>query len=160
MSQAFVKEGDSSEDLPERPLSDRPNYVTAAGHSELRRRRDELARSRADLVARRGPDTEAELKRVERDLRYFEARLRSAIEVKPPGDAGEARFGATIDIQEGGQKRRYLIVGEDEADPARGKLSWCSPLALAMMGAKAGDEIDWEGPQGPSRFSVVAVTYP
>lgn len=154
MSQAFVKEGDSSDDLPERPISDRPNYVTAAGHAALRRRREELAQRRAELVKRRGPDTEAELKLVERDLRYFSARLASAVPVKPAAGA-EVRFGAVIEVLDGGRTRRYSIVGEDEADPAAGKLSWASPLAMALMGAKAGDEISW----GSGSLKITSVSY-
>lgn len=161
MSQAFVKEGDASDDLPERPQSDQPNYVTAAGLAELRRRTEELAGRRAELTAHRQPETEAALKLVERDLRYFEARLDTAILVERSGaPPAEARFGAIVEVQDAAGRRRYAIVGEDEADPAQGKLGWSSPLALALVGAKAGDAVSWRVAQGENRLTVVSVAYP
>ena len=161
MSQAFVKEGDASDDLPERPLSGRPNYVTRAGHDELKRKRDELGERRSKLVARRGQGTDDELKLVERDLRYFEARLGSAILVQRPGaPPQDILFGAQVEVRDASGVHRYVIVGEDEADPAQGKLSWASPLALALMGGKPGDEVSWESPEGPARLSIVSVSYP
>ena len=161
MSQAFVKEGDSSDDLPERPVSERPNYVTPAGLGALRARRDALSGRRSELAARRGPATEAELKLVERDLRYFEARLERAVLVDRAGSKpAEALFGATVEVSDALGPRRYSIVGEDEADPAQGKLCWSSPLALALLGAKAGQEVSWTGPEGEFRLKVVSVAYP
>jgi transcription elongation GreA/GreB family factor len=158
MSQAFVKEGDASEELPERPVSEKPNYVTADGLAELRRRRDELLARRSALSRRRAPETEAELKLAERDLRYFEARLESAILVERHKDRPlEAIFGTTVEVADSEGRRRYTIVGEDEADPAQGKISWCSPLALALMGAKPGDEVSWPGPDGEKKLGVVAI---
>jgi len=160
VSQAFVKEGDASDDLPERPLGDRPNYVTPAGLEQLRRRQDELIDARARLVARRSEETEGALKLVERDLRYFEARLRAAVLVdRSKEKPADVRFGALVEVAGAQGVRRYAIVGEDEADPASDKLSWSSPLALALMGAKPGEEVPWEGPEGPSPLRVLSVRY-
>lgn len=153
MSQAFTKEGDAADDFPEKPVSDRPNYVTSAGLAELEAQGKALARRRAKLS-----QDDPSRKLVERDLRYVQARLASAILVPPPpADIKEARFGCVVEVEEGGARRRYAIVGEDEADPAAGKLAWSSPLALALMGAKAGDAVSWESPSGARRLDVVSV---
>ncbi len=160
MSQAFVKEGDQSDDLPERPLGERPNYVTPEGLAALRRARDELSARRAELSKVRTRE-DPQLKLVERDLRYFEARVDSAILVDRSKDKPEdVRFGAEVELDGDGGRRRYRIVGEDEADPACGRLSWSSPLALALMGAKPGDRVRWAGPEGEASAAVVCLRYP
>lgn len=156
MSQAFTKEGDASDDLPERPVSERPNYVTPAGLAALRLKARELAQRRAALLARRGPETEAELRLVERDLRYFEARSDSALLVDRAGEKPrEVLFGAMVEVEGPEGPRRFAIVGEDEADPAQDKLAWSSPLALALIGALPGAEVSW----GTGKLKVVSAVY-
>lgn len=154
MSQAFVKEGDQSDDLPERPLPDRPNYVTPAGLAELRRRIDELSLRRAALAP-------ADRARVERDLRYYEARLLSAVMVDLSKDSpDEVRFGALVKLVSGDKTETVEIVGEDEADAAAGKLSWSAPMALALMGARTGDDVIIESGEGERRVTVLSIAYP
>ena len=135
MAQAFRKEGDAPEELPERPVPEGPNYVTPGG---LRA----LEAAAAALARRRETSGEDERKALDRDLRYYAARVESAIVVdnsqSPPP---VVRFGATVETDAG----TFSIVGQDEADPAIGKLSWSAPLAMALMGAKPGDVIDWDG---------------
>lgn len=162
MSRAFVKEGDSPEELPEKPVPEGPNYVTPEGYAELKRRHDELAVRRSELAAKPGAGATPEFRRVERELRYYSARLANATVVDRSGDKpDEALFGAEVSLEDGGSAPSVVrIVGADEADPARGKLSWSSPLALALMGARAGDTVRWEGPDGERRARVVAVRYP
>ena len=149
MSQAFRKEGDAPEESPERPVPQGPNYVTPAGLAAL----EEKARA---LAARRPAAGEDERRAIDRDLRYCEARLSSALLVdnsrNPPPDV---RFGARVETREGETTRRYAIVGQDEADPARGLLSWSSPLAMALLGAKAGDKV----PFGDETLEVLSVSY-
>ena len=159
MSQAFVKEGDASDDLPERPISERPNYVTAEGLAALRSRHEELSKRLAELKTKKGWESDPGVKVIERDLRYLEARNSSAILVKRSGDKpNEVRFGTTVELKDAEGTKTYSIVGEDESDPAQGKLSWSSPLALALMGAKAGQEITWPGPDGENRLTVLSIT--
>ena len=157
MSQAFTKEGDASEDLPERPVSSLPNYVTPAGMAKLRAWKDELLKRHDALRKKHAPEVETELKGVLRDLRYVEIRIGSAILVDrskdPPADV---RFGATVELSDGEGVHRWTLVGEDEADAAQGKLSWSSPLALALIGAKAGAPVTL--PDGKP-VTVVAVLY-
>lgn len=151
MSQAFVKEGDASDDLPERPVSEEPNYVTPQGLRELRERVSALLERRKTAAA------ELERKAAERDLRYYQARLESAIVVDHREGAPEdVRFGAEVEVRDQAGLKRFAIVGEDEAEPARGKLAWSSPLALALLGARPGDAVDF----GDGRLSVVSVRYP
>src|SRR5690348_4866406 len=105
MSRAFTKEDDAGDELPERPVSQGPNYVTPRGLERLR----ETVRA---LVAKRA-EPGADLKRVDRDLRYLEARIDSAI-VVPRGGGDEARFGARVALRDAaGKIRTFQIVGED-----------------------------------------------
>ena len=99
---------------------------------------------------------------IDRDLRYYAARLESAILVDPrtqPRD--EVAFGAVVVARDQhGAEHRFVIVGEDEADVARDKVSWVSPVAEALLGARRGDEVVWRRPVGDLRLSVEAIDYP
>jgi transcription elongation GreA/GreB family factor len=165
MSRAFVKEPDgetAGDDQPELPLSPHPNFVTQAGFAALEARRQALVAERRTLGA--GRDNLASvshLGQVERELRYVVARLGSAI-VVPAADqpADEVAFGARVTLEdEDGQRSDYAIVGEDEADPAAGKVSWVSPLARAMMGGRLGDLVTWERPAGELELEITAIRY-
>jgi transcription elongation GreA/GreB family factor len=146
MSRAFVKEGDgAAEALPELAISPHPNWVTSRGLALLQARVETLESERAELrsLAASGATTDAAtVARIERDLRYFRARLTSAKVVTPqPGRRG-AHFGSTVVLAyPDGKQRRFQIVGEDEADPSAGLLSWVAPLARALEGAEAGDPL-------------------
>ncbi len=152
MSRAFTKEDDAGDDLPERPVPEGPNYVTPRGL--------ELLRSAVtDLVAQRAKPG-ADAKRIDRDLRYLEARIDSAIPV-PRGSGAEARFGARVALRDAaGKLQSFQIVGEDEARASSELLPWSAPLAQAVFGKKAGDEVSWEGPEGEARLTLVSVEYP
>ena len=142
MSQAFVKEGDASDEPPERPVSDAPNYVTRQGLQELREKV-------SSLLGKTTPEAK-------RDLRYYQARLDTAIVVEHKDAApDDVRFGAEVELEDERGKKRFSIVGEDEAEPATGKLAWSSPLAMALLGARPGDAVDF----GDSRLKVVAIRY-
>ncbi len=140
MSRAFVKEPDGdafSEDLPERPVSTAPNFVTARG---LRLIDEELERLRKALASAQAAGERAELARHSRDLRYWSAR-RGTAQVVPPPDTGDTvAFGCAFTIErEDGTQHTYRIVGEDEADAAQGRISRQSPMAMAVSGRAAGD---------------------
>lgn len=138
MSRAFVKETDDAiEDLPERPVSTAPNFVTPEGlaaiEAEIARLNDALALAGNDRAARAS---------IGRDLRYWTARRGSAQLIPPPSDCDVVRFGCTISIaRDDGRRQSFRIVGEDEADPERGTLSHTSPLARAVLGKEVGDEV-------------------
>ncbi len=166
MSRAFVKESDDdivSGELPERPVPAHANYVTPHGMELLRARVRELAEVHEQLKAVAADDSEAKrrLREVERDQRYFNAQLERAEVVDPAGHPpGEVRFGATVKVEEpGGRVETFHIVGDDEADVTAGKISWGSPLARSLIGAKVGDTVKWQRPAGDTEVEVVAVEY-
>lgn len=144
MSQAFVREregGEAFEDLPDRAISPHPNFVTAEG---LARIEAEVARLQTEFAALK-PGAKADEARVTRDLHYWTARLGTAQRVdRIPGDV--VRFGSTVTILRDNDTRQvFRIVGEDEADPAHGTLSYVSPMARALTGKVIGDVVDVNG---------------
>lgn len=166
MSRAFVKEPDGDEfagELPDLPLSPHPNYVTPAGLAQLKER---LAASRAERAAIAADDTAfaagPALARLGREMRYLAARIDSAKPVDPAGQpADRVAFGAIVGVvDEDGDRRAFQIVGEDEADPPRGKISWISPLARALSDARVGDLITWRRPSGDVELEIVSIDQP
>jgi transcription elongation GreA/GreB family factor len=142
MSRAFVRESDGAdgEGLAELKVSPHRNLVTAEGLAQIEAA---VERLRGELSAARATDDRAAAQRIQRDLRYWSERRRSA-ELVPPGAAGgKARFGSVVALaNRDGSRVEYRIVGEDEADPARGRISWVSPLARRLIGASVGDEVE------------------
>lgn len=143
MSVAFTKEGDAESvaaDLPDRPISSHANLVTPEGLAALDRAltdaRDAYAAARGagDI----GTDRTA-MARATRDLRYYSARRASAQLVDDVSDRSVVRFGSTVSFErEDGRKQVFRIVGEDEADPNTGLISYISPLAVALLGKAVG----------------------
>lgn len=165
MSRAFVKGSDEESDsneLPERPLSTQPNYVTVRGVEALRARLKELQGERDRLAAAAEPMARQRLLEVKRDIRYFSAQIERAVVVDPAGQPrDEVRFGAMVTISDEQEKTHtFHIVGDDEADVAAGSISWASPLATAMIGAKVGDTVKWQRPAGESEVEIVTIQYP
>jgi len=164
MSRAFVKEGDdelSAGELPERPLSAHPNYVTARGLELLQSRLKALREQRDTLVAADDAMASQKLLEVRRDLRYFKAQLERAQRVETlnqPHD--EVHFGAIAEIADAaGRRHVFHIVGDDEADAPAGRISWASPLARSLIGARVGDTVKWPRPAGASEVEIVAIRY-
>ena len=166
MSRGFVKEDDlehAGTDLPERPVSPHPNYVTPVGLKLLQQAAEKLEQERAELFPRKeDPIANQRLAVVQRDLRYYEARLEQAILVNPADQpADTVLFGATVTVEdEEGESRVFSIVGEDEADIAINKVSWVSPLAKALIGHKIGDSVTWVRPAGNQLLEITEITYP
>jgi len=164
MSRAFVKEQDAGpDDGPgELPLSPHPNYVTPRGLALLRARLEQ-AQQRLAALPRESFGAELEKARIERELRWLAARLNSAILVDAARQPAErVAFGAAVELAdaETGAEQRYRIVGEDEADPERGLVSWVSPLARALTGAHVGDIVTWPRPAGDVQLEVLGLAYP
>ena len=164
MSRAFVKGADEEpdDDLPERPLSPHPNYVTPSGLSYLQARVQELQQARDQLAADEDdPLAKQKVLEVKRDLRYFKARLESAIPVDPAAQPrDEVHFGAKVEVEgEDGRRQQFSIVGEDEADVTGGKISWASPLGKSMIGSKVGDTVVWRRPAGETELEIVSIRY-
>ena len=151
MSRAFVKEtdGDVAENLPERQVSEHPNYVTPEGLAAIEA---EIQRWQAELRA--AADDRAVQARVHRDLRYWQARRATAEVVPPPAEPTEVRFGSVVTIErDDGRRQTWRIVGEDEADPAKGSVSYVSPLARALLGKSVGDVVEVAG----SEAEIIAI---
>lgn len=170
MSRAFVNEDAASgdEELPERPVSEHPNYVTPLGlklleeeFSALERRRLELLDAASSAHDQAAAGARDELRYVDRDRVYFQRRLASAILIEPAAQPRDViAFGATIAARDpAGHTRTYAIVGEDEADPDAGKVSYASPLGKALMGARVGQPVTWRRPAGDLRLSIRRIEY-
>lgn len=163
MSRAFVKEGDGALDpLPDLPVSPHPNYVTPAGLAALQARLRATQTLLAGLKAR--PDRLDKLPEAaaERDIRYLESRLRSAIVTDPSAQPlTHAAFGHAVTVaDEDGRQTTYTIVGEDEADPARHLIAPHAPLARALIGAAVGDVVTWRKPSGTVSLEVTDIELP
>jgi transcription elongation GreA/GreB family factor len=141
MSRAFVREQDvdSTEDLPERPISEHPNDVTESGMAQIEAA---LATARSAYARAQESDDRASIATAARELRYWSARRATARIAPAPQDTTEVRFGASVTIvRDDGREQSFRIVGEDEADPAKGSISHVSPLARSMFGKRVGDVV-------------------
>ena len=142
MSKAFTKEpetGDVYDDLPDRPVSPH-NLVTPKGLEMIEA---ELARLHLEHAAAQEANDRALLAKTNRDLRYWTSRRATAQVMEAPKDAKEVHFGSTVTIlREDGRRQTYRIVGEDEANPSAGTLSYVSPVAQALMGKQVGDVVE------------------
>ena len=161
MSRAFVKEGDGAlEPLPDLPLSPHPNYVTPRGLAALQTR---LATRQLDLAALKSrPDRLDKLPEAaaERDIRYLEARLRSAIPVTPLQTVTEVAFGLCVTVADPmGALTTYEVTGEDEADATQHRITPHSPLARALLGAQVGDSVIWRRPSGTVSLEILAISH-
>jgi len=143
MAVAFTREEDletRASDLPDRPISPHPNLVTQNGLDLIEQA---LAEARAAYAAAQTDSVSADrtaMARATRDLRYWSARRASAQLTEPAAEGDTVQFGRTVDIErEDGRRQSFRIVGEDEADPAAGSISYVSPLARALMGKSVGD---------------------
>jgi transcription elongation factor GreB len=165
MSRGFVKEDDlehAGTDLPERPISEHPNYVTPTGLQQLQAQESVLEKERQQLAPlKEDPVAQQRLAMVERDLRYLQARLESALLVDPAQQSGEqVLFGAKVTVEdENGDRHVFMIVGEDEADIAANKVSWVSPLAKSLLGHKTGDNVTWLRPAGNQILEITEIDY-
>lgn len=169
MSKAFLRESDSPA-LPEPPplISPLPagakNFLTPDGAERLRAEVVRLVdNERPGLVAAPAGDEDAKqrLRLLDQRVRYLQESLRSAVIVPVPKDEpGIVRFGATVIVRDGPTEARYRIVGVDETDAERGWVSWLSPLARALMNARAGQRVVLNAPSGRKELEVVSVEYP
>lgn len=158
MSRAFVKESDRPEPLPDIPLSEHPNRTTPAG---LARQQARLELLRAGVQSSEASPDELARQSMDREVRWLQARIAAAIVVDPAQQPRDrVAFGATVEVvDEHDRVASYRIVGEDEADAEHGSVSWFSPLAQAVMGARVGDEVLWRRPAGDLRLEVTAIRY-
>lgn len=165
MSRGFVKEDDlehAGTDLPERPVSPYPNYVTPKGLLELQLQAKALEATRLTLANQKDdPVAIQKLTVIDRELRYLSSRLESAILVTQSTPSTEqVLFGATVSVEDTlGTETQYAIVGEDEANANVNKVSWVSPLAKALIGSKIGDTVIWRRPAGNIELTIINIEY-
>lgn len=158
MAVAFTREEDyesQAADLPDRPVSAHPNLVTASGLAQIEA---ELAAARAAYSAAQAEGgvsaDRTAMARATRDLRYWSARRGAAQLTEPVAEDGKVQFGRTVEFErEDGRRQTFRIVGEDEADPAKGSVSYVSPLARSLLGKSIGDVANVNG----AEVEVVAV---
>ncbi|MDK1388538.1 transcription elongation factor GreA [Sinorhizobium sp. 7-81] len=160
MSVAFVKE-ESAETasetlLPDRPISPHPNLVTEAGlkalQLQLQQAREAYdATSKIEDVNERRREAAGPL----RDLRYLAERVRTAQVVPDPTSSDTVAFGSTVTFsRDDGRVQKYRIVGEDEADPKAGSISYVSPVARVLMGKAVGDVVS----VGDQELEIIAIS--
>ncbi|GGE20452.1 transcription elongation factor GreB [Aureimonas endophytica] len=155
MSVAFVKEPneDQVEVLPDRDLGTEPNLVTARGLELIDAA---LAEGEAGLAAAREAGDKIAMATLNRDLRYWRARRATAQLVEPQAGSDVVQFGSAVTIErDDGRRQRFRIVGIDEADPAKGLVSYLSPLARGLVGKAVGDVAR----AGPGEAEIVAIAH-
>ena len=179
MSKAFVKESELDEELPPAAEAEAPpakNYITPAGYARLEAELRQLVEvERPEVVrtvtwaASNGDRSEngdylygkKRLREIDRRVRFLIKRLESAEVVDNAGRDGEqVFFGARVRVRcaDGGE-RSVTIVGADEVDPARGRNSWQSPIAKALLKARDGDVVRLETPGGAEQLEILDVQY-
>jgi transcription elongation GreA/GreB family factor len=150
VSVAFTREEDyeaQAANLPDRPVSHHPNLVTRDGLNAIDQALAEARAAYTDAQTAGGVSADrTAMARATRDLRYWSARRATAQLTEPAEAPGQVQFGRTVHIErEDGRRQTFRIVGEDEADPATGKISYVSPLAQVLLGKTAGDLVQVAG---------------
>ena len=176
-----MRESESEDDDEVEPALKLPagtrNYITPAGHARLKAELEHLVkRERPHVVevvawaASNGDRSEngdyiygkRRLREIDRRIRFLTKRLDIAQVVDPTvqGDNDQVFFGATVTLCDAdGSEHTYAIVGVDETDVARGRISWISPLARAIIKAREGDSVRFQSPVGMREIEIVAVRY-
>jgi transcription elongation factor GreB len=179
MSKAFTREGEAPEEeleIEPRVPQGTKNYITPAGHARLKSElkalveveRPEIVKTVAWAAANGDRSENADylygkkrLREIERRIRFLMKRLEAA-EVVDPRDQDQERvfFGATVTYCDAsGKEHTVSIVGTDEVDPARGRVSWVSPVARALLKAREGDAVTLKTPAGDERLEVREIRY-
>ena len=140
MSVAFRRDSDEEHREPrfELPVPPGPNLVTQRGQDLIKARTESLEAAVASAY------TDEQRAELQRDLRYWRARLATA-QIAPPATGDAVAFGTRVTIDQSGRTRTLTIVGHDEADPPSGTIAFASPLAQALMGAEPGEEVSLPG---------------
>ncbi|MDO4693292.1 MAG: transcription elongation factor GreB [Eikenella sp.] len=154
-----------------------PNYLTPAGWQALKDELYQLVnKERPEIVqivnwaAGNGDRSEngdylygkRRMREIDRRIRFLTKRLEAAQVVDPENrePTDQIFFGATVEILRGnGQEQTVRIVGVDEIDTARNKISWISPLARTLLKAREGDEVVFHGPEGREDIEILSVAY-
>ena len=181
MSKAFVRESEDDDEAPEhhaREMRSPPptkNYITPAGYARLKAElkvlveaeRPEVVRT-VSWAAKNGDRSEngdylygkKRLREIDRRVRFLIKRLEAAEVVDAAGrDSDQVFFGATVKVRSAGRDKTITIVGIDETDTAKGRVSWISPVARALIKAREGDKVLLKTPGGTEEFEILEVSY-
>jgi transcription elongation GreA/GreB family factor len=152
MSVAFRRDGDEEHLEPkfEIPIPPGPNLVTPRGLALIRARVAEIEAGLAALTE------EPAILAAKRDLRYWQTREITA-QLAPAPSGQSVQIGTRVTFRQGGKERSLAIVGDDEADPAQGLVSFAAPLSRALMGAEPGDFVAYAGEEDAIEVLDVAV---
>lgn len=181
MNKAFTRETEDDEDEGAEPSSTLPqgtrNYITPGGYARIQDELDHLLRTeRPHIVevvhwaASNGDRSEngdylygkKRLREIDRRIRFLTRRLDQAEVVDPlrQQNTEQVFFGATVTLcDEQGVERTYQIVGVDETDFQRGRISWVSPLARALLKAREADLVRFQSPSGWREVEVLSIEY-
>ena len=161
MSRAFVNEDNAAAQANqpvERQVSEQPNYVTAQGLAQLQEKVAELQTLHAEQSAKGEQADKQRLADLQRDLRYFNQRLSSAQVAVAATSTDKVQIGSWVTYaDEHDTERRVQLVGEDQADAAKGLINWGSPLGRALLGARLNDEVLWQRPAGDQIIEVIRI---
>lgn len=181
MSKAFVKETDDDSDddgeikAPSIPKGSK-NYITPAGakklkdelHELLHDKRPELTKVIAWAASNGDRSENADytygkrrLREMDKRIRFLEKRIENFEIIDPASiKADRVLFGATVTVEdEEGVQKTYSIVGIDESDASQNRISWISPLAMALLKAGVGDIVTFKSPKGPREFEIIKISY-
>lgn len=156
MSVAFRRDGDDEHLEPkfEIPIPPGPNLVTPRGKALIDQQVSELTAAIAALLAEGAEQSRIDAAR--RDLRYWQTRQITAEVVSMP--SGETvEIGTEVTFALNGKQRTLAITGDDEADPAAGRIAFSAPLARAMLGAEAGEVLEFAGREDAISIIAIAV---
>ncbi len=181
MNKAFTRESEQDDEEPDATAPPLPaglkNYITPAGYKRLK---DEalqlLDKERPELVkviqwaASNGDRSEnadyiygkRRLRQIDSRIRFLTKRMDIAVVIDPAAReaSDQVFFGATVTLMnQAGEEKTYSIVGIDEADVSRGRISWISPLAKALIKTREGDTVTVKTPGGDEKLDVIAVKY-
>jgi|TARA_B100000795_G_C22699156_1_gene398898 transcription elongation factor GreB len=164
MSRAFIKENDLEHagiDIPERPISQEKNYVTPNGLEDLKNALRDLDRERQSFIGNDNSNIYQKKMRIERDIRYISARLKSAILVNPLTQNKEiVLFSAKVEVMTARNNKQFFeIVGEDEANIKDSKISYLSPLSKLLIGSHINEEVVWNKPSGNEILTITNIYY-
>jgi transcription elongation factor GreB len=179
MSKAFVKESQEEPEQEARENSAIPaggkNYISPSGFARLKAELKQLVEierpetvkvvSWAAALGDRSENADyiygkKRLREIDRRVRFLIKRLESAEIVHSAGrDSDQVFFGATVKVKTEDEIKEITILGVDEVDPAHGKVSWISPIARALLKARAGDTVTLRTPSGEKKLEIVEVRY-
>jgi transcription elongation factor GreB len=177
MSKAFVRESEDDDDAPALEPSPPParNYISPAGYARLKSELKTLVETeRPEVVrvvswaAKNGDRSEngdylygkKRLREIDRRVRFLIKRLEAAEVVDSAGrDSDQVFFGSTVTIKSRTDEKTVTIVGVDETDTARGRISWISPVAKALIKAREGDTVTLKTPGGIEQLEILEVRY-